>query len=317
MSIKIADRFSAFLILSLAVHITATFLFIYIQTHAAALVSRDDRKEPIFVDVVDLPPWFKGLKTPPVKPSRISDRNMVAKKEIIPKGAPSRGSGAKVVSSSPVARKTAGAKKAGVAEVAGEKGKKSGKEKVLVAKAGKEKENGKKKTISETPPKTVGEAIEPILVEKSEEERKGDSTSGNKQVKTPGLFPSGERLRELSKVYEAESPKGETGKTLSINTTESKYQKYLLNMKRRIELFWNYPESSIRHGEQGKMRIDFSIAKDGSVKDVRVVKSSNYPALDDAAITAVKLASPFNPFPDNFTIETVEIHASFEYSLIF
>ena len=39
------------------------------------------------------------------------------------------------------------------------------------------------------------------------------------------------------------------------------------------------------------MRIDFSIAKDGSVKDVRVVKSSNYPALDDAAITAVKLAS--------------------------
>ena len=79
-------------------------------------------------------------------------------------------------------------------------------------------------------------------MKKPEQERKGDSTSGSKQVKTPVLFPSGERLRELSKVYEAESPKGETGKTLSINTTESKYQKYLLNMKRRIELFGAIPK---------------------------------------------------------------------------
>ncbi|MEK7880937.1 MAG: energy transducer TonB [Deltaproteobacteria bacterium] len=317
MSIKISDRFSAFLTLSIAVHITAIFLFTYIQTRKTAPAVRDDGKTPIFVDVVDLPPWFKGLKTPPEKPSRMSDRNMVAKKEIIPKGAPSRGSGMKVFSPSPAAQKAAKAKKAGVAEIAKEKGKKSGKEKILVAKAGKEKEKEKNKIVFETPGKTVGEVIEPILVKKPEQERKGDSTSGSKQVKTPVLFPSGERLRELSKVYEAESPKGETGKTLSINTTESKYQKYLLNMKRRIELFWSYPEASIRHGEQGKMRIDFSIAKDGSVKDVRVVKSSNYPALDDAAITAVKLASPFNPFPNNFTIETVEIHASFEYSLIF
>ena len=317
MSIKISGRFSVFLTLSLAVHITAIMLFIYIQIHATAPVSGDDREAPIFVDVVDLPPWFKGLKTPPEKPSRMSDRNMVVKKEIIPKGAPSRGSGMKVFSPSPAAQKTVGAKKAGVAEVAKGKGKKNGKEKILVAKAGKEKENKKKEIVSEMPRKTIGEAIESNLAEKSEEEREGDSTSGDKQVKTPVLFPSGERLRELSKVYEAESPKGETGKTLSINTTESKYQKYLLNMKRRIELFWSYPEASIRHGEQGKMRIDFSIAKDGSVKDVRVVKSSNYPALDDAAITAVKLASPFNPFPKNFTIETVEIHASFEYSLIF
>lgn len=315
MSIKISDRFSAFLTLSLAVHITATFLFIYIQTHATAPVSRDNRKEPVFVDVVYLPPWFKGLKTPPAKSSRISDRNMVAKKEIIPKGAHARGSGAKVVSPSLAAQKTAGAKKAGVAEVAEKKEEKNGKEKVLASKDGKVK--GKEETVSETVAKTAIKAIEPAPVKKAEQERKNGSTSLGKQVKTPVLFPSGERLTELSKVYEAESPKGETGKTLSINTTESKYQKYLLNMKRRIELFWSYPESSIRHGEQGKMRIDFSIVKDGSVKDVRVVKSSNYPALDDAAITAVKLASPFNPFPNNFTIETVEIHASFEYSLIF
>ena len=60
-------------------------LFIYIQIHATAPVSGDDREAPIFVDVVDLPPWFKGLKTPPEKPSRMSDRNMVVKKRLFPK----------------------------------------------------------------------------------------------------------------------------------------------------------------------------------------------------------------------------------------
>lgn len=297
MSIKTSGRFPAFLVLSLAIHVAAAALFIYTQTHKTALSVKDDKKEPVFVDVVDLPPWFKGVKKTPEKSSRISDRTMVAEKETVPQGAAKRhrekeqGKGKK------------------------EKQEKSGKEKTGALKNGKGKEDEKKELVLKTPGKAGAAVAEPKPIKKPEEER--ESTEGGKEAKTPVLFPSGERLTELSKVYEAESPKGEKGKTLSINTTESKYQKYLLNMKRRIELFWSYPESSIRSGEQGKMRIDFTIAKDGSVKDVRVVKSSNYPALDDAAITAVKLASPFNPFPEGFDIETVEIRASFEYSLIF
>ncbi|MFZ3071726.1 MAG: energy transducer TonB [Thermodesulfobacteriota bacterium] len=306
MSIKISGRFSAFLFLSLAVHITATVLFIYnTQTHKTATIVPDERKTPIFVDVVDLPPWLKGVKETPEKPSRMSDRNMVVKKETVPEGAPKGYREKEQSKGKPALSKVEGK----------EKGEKNGKEKVLAAKDVLEKE--KEKTVSETVDKAIGKATELEPIKKPEEKRKGDSTEESTQAKTPVLFPSDERLRELSKVYEAESPKGEKGKTLSINTSESKYRKYLLNMKRRIELFWSYPESSIRSGEQGKMRIDFTIAKDGSVKDVRVVKSSNYPALDDAAVTAVKLASPFNPFPNDFDIETVEIHASFEYSLIF
>ena len=89
MSIKISGRFFAFLSLSLAVHITATVLLIYnTQIHKTAPIVPDGKKTPIFVDVVDLPPWLKGVKETPEKPSSMSDRNVVVKKETVPKGAP-------------------------------------------------------------------------------------------------------------------------------------------------------------------------------------------------------------------------------------
>ncbi len=129
----------------------------------------------------------------------------------------------------------------------------------------------------------------------------------------PSLFPSEERLTELERRYEAEAPKGEQGKTLSLNTSELKYQKYLVNMKNRIELKWEYPFAASRNGWQGNLQIDFTIKKDGTVADIKLVKSSNYPVLDDAAITALRLASPFPPFPAGFSVEEINIKGQFSY----
>jgi TonB family protein len=130
------------------------------------------------------------------------------------------------------------------------------------------------------------------------------------------LFPTEERLRELAKQYSEEEPEREKGKVLSLNTSELKYSSYLLTMKRRIEFFWNYPYASIRNNEQGRLRINFTISSDGSIEDVEVVRSSNYPALDDAAVTAIRLAAPFNPLPEDFGTEAIEIRASFEYLIV-
>jgi TonB family protein len=132
----------------------------------------------------------------------------------------------------------------------------------------------------------------------------------------PKLFPTEERLMELAKKYYEEEPEKERGKVLTLNTSELRYTKYLLNLKRRIEFFWDYPPSSVRKGEQGRLRINFTIKSDGSVEGLDVVKSSNYPALDDAAVTAIRLAAPFNPFPEDFGTEKIDIRGSFEYSII-
>ena len=135
---------------------------------------------------------------------------------------------------------------------------------------------------------------------------------------TPRLFPSRDRLSALSERYERETPVSERGKVLNINTSELKYQKYVMNMKRRIEFYWHYPSSSVRSSEQGRLKVNFKITKDGTVRDVDVVRSSNYPALDDAAVMAIRLASPFNPLPGDFGVdEGIKIRANFEYELLY
>lgn len=138
----------------------------------------------------------------------------------------------------------------------------------------------------------------------------------DKTNKTAKLFPSDERIGEILKDISVQSPKEESGKILSLNTSELKYYKYLSDMKRRIEFFWEYPASSIRRGEQGYINIDFTIAKDGKIKDIKVMQSSNYPALDDAAISAIRLANPFNKFPSNFSVEDINVKGRFKYTLV-
>ncbi len=148
----------------------------------------------------------------------------------------------------------------------------------------------------------------------------GNGTGTGRSSKTmnqkPSLFLSDERISELAKNYEAESPKGERGKTLQLNTSELKYQKYLLAMKDGIERKWEYPAIASRNGWQGILRINFTINKDGTVSDIKFIKSSDYPVLDDSAMTALKLAAPFPPFPENFSVEEIKIKGTFEYVII-
>ncbi len=270
------------------------------------LSSQPEKRKPIVVDVVELPPSLKPTKERPRKPTAYSDRTVKVEKEKVPEERPSATRRKKAVAPSV---KRAEKRRAIEEKRASEKKPQKAEEKKPIKKVEKKRA---KRVLPEKKPTTrpsEGErkpAPEPTKV-KPERRQEGPVA----------LFPTERRLQELSERYQKAPPKKERGKVLSLNTSELKYSKYLLDMKRRIEFYWEYPLSSIRNGEQGRLLIDFVITRDGSVKDIRIVKSSNYPALDDAAVTAIRLASPFNPFPKDFTIEEVRVHATFEYQLIF
>ncbi|MBI5683347.1 MAG: TonB family protein [Deltaproteobacteria bacterium] len=148
-----------------------------------------------------------------------------------------------------------------------------------------------------------------------------ETTPEKKEIKEPErmlprekLFPSGERLAELDKEYQQKGVPGlEEGKTLSLNTSEFRYYSYLMGIKRRIELVWNYPYAAARAGQQGKLELSFTIKKDGTVEEIKILKSSGYAMLDNEAISAIKLAAPFTEFPKGFNLERFTIAATFEY----
>jgi len=55
-----------------------------------------------------------------------------------------------------------------------------------------------------------------------------------------------------------------------------------------------YPEQEAKENHQGMVTLRFLVGADGKVKESLVIKSSGYPALDDAALVAISKCS-FNP----------------------
>jgi len=94
-------------------------------------------------------------------------------------------------------------------------------------------------------------------------------------------------------------------KAVSASTQEYKYANYLYGWKKKVEAIGNlnYPEEAKRRKLYGNLVLTVVVRADGAIEEIRVVKSSGYKLLDDAAVRIVKLAAPFAPFPADIRAE--------------
>jgi protein TonB len=92
----------------------------------------------------------------------------------------------------------------------------------------------------------------------------------------------------------------------SLSTTSSSDAYYLNSWRRKIEKFGNinYPAEARRKKLYGSLRLMVAVLPDGSLKEVKLLESSGHQVLDNSAISIVKLASPFAPFPDELRKST-------------
>lgn len=115
-----------------------------------------------------------------------------------------------------------------------------------------------------------------------------------------------EQLRQSIQAY-SKQPRE---KFISASTREFKYANYMNDWVAKVERVGNlnYPDEARRKKLSGKLLLDVALNADGSVKSIRLVRSSGYKVLDDAAIRIVKLASPFPPLPAEIRAETNVLH---------
>ena len=86
-----------------------------------------------------------------------------------------------------------------------------------------------------------------------------------------------------------------TGTTLSPQRRSALQAEWAGAIQSRIARHQRYPAGN--HGE-GRVKVELVILRSGQLGQVTLAASSGRPALDDAALTAVRRAAPFPPAPD-------------------
>ena len=87
---------------------------------------------------------------------------------------------------------------------------------------------------------------------------------------------------------------------------------WINHFKNEIYRNWIVPQAALL-GFRGHVDIEFTVERDGSMKDLRILKSSGTPALDRAAQNAL-LGSRFLPLPSDFGPPQVTIQVMFFYN---
>jgi TonB family protein len=86
-------------------------------------------------------------------------------------------------------------------------------------------------------------------------------------------------------------------RALARATYERAYDRYLARVREKVDPLWEFPRELALRMEQGDVLVAFTIRKDGSVTDVRVLKGSGFEKFDKNVLAAIKKAAPFGPLP--------------------
>jgi len=97
--------------------------------------------------------------------------------------------------------------------------------------------------------------------------------------------------------------------------SNTRYRTYLVQVRKRIEQNWSYPDSPLARQMEGTTVVFFSIIADGTVSNAIVTSSSGSNMLDQGSLAAIHSATPFDPLPVPYGLNKLNIYASFTYRL--
>ena len=98
------------------------------------------------------------------------------------------------------------------------------------------------------------------------------------------------------------------------------YEPYAKEVREKVQKSWKVPPRKqidiLAKGQKDLLvQMAVTLNNDGTVKKCRILKSSKIKTLDENAGEAIKSASPFKPFPQNFFNEELTIILNFNFSL--
>jgi periplasmic protein TonB len=101
----------------------------------------------------------------------------------------------------------------------------------------------------------------------------------------------------------------------AIGSTAGPGDDYLERLYRHLLRYKKYPPEAISAKQQGSAVVGFVIARNGTISDARIEKSSGSPILDQATLTMVQRASPAPALPDSFKASEARVKFPIDYKL--
>ena len=92
---------------------------------------------------------------------------------------------------------------------------------------------------------------------------------------------------------------------------------YLDRLRRWLAKYKRYPPDAIKRKQQGTVVVEFVLARDGTVLDAHIERSSGFPLLDRAVIELLDRASPVPPLPDRYEGERAKLALPIDFKLGF
>ncbi|MEM9387176.1 MAG: energy transducer TonB [Pseudomonadota bacterium] len=88
---------------------------------------------------------------------------------------------------------------------------------------------------------------------------------------------------------------------ISVSTQASDVAEYMAQWKDRVEEVGTlyFPDAARQQGLSGSPLVEVAISADGGLRSIQVVRPSDHPLLDQAALRILRLAAPFAPFPEH------------------
>lgn len=101
----------------------------------------------------------------------------------------------------------------------------------------------------------------------------------------------------------------------SVDTRESVVAGYLDSWKRKIESMGvkYFPEEAVLRGHMGSPTLEVTINASGQLHEVVVRRSSGSAVLDQAALTILRRAAPFDPFPEAIRVDYDQLRFAYKW----
>jgi periplasmic protein TonB len=101
------------------------------------------------------------------------------------------------------------------------------------------------------------------------------------------------------------------------NTRESKLAPYLNAWRSKIERLGtlNFPQN-VRNAETGNPVLEVALRADGTLGEALIKRSSGNKEIDQAALSILRLASPFDPFPSELRQQYQELRFAYEWQFL-